>query len=250
MVITRPADEAGPWQAAFQQRGLETLTLPLIVVAALPQIAPPQLADFDAVMWVSGNAVRFFLPSVVSNWPPGLRCWAPGPGTAQALRAAGMAASLIDEPASDAPQLDSESLWAVVAPQVRPGKRVLLVRGRSQGATGPSSGREWLIQQCEAAGAEVLALPVYERRCPVWAPQEAALAAGAAVDGSIWLFSSGEAVAHLKRLLATQDWRQTPALATHPRIAAALEKAGFDQVRVVHPTVAAVLQVLTGDQTP
>lgn len=218
--------------------------LPLIEVGALPGIQPPPLAGFDAVMWVSGNAVRFFLPSVVANWPAGLRCWAPGPGTAQALRAAGMAAELIDEPAGDAPQFDSEALWAVVGPQMRFGKRLLLVRGRSQGVAAASSGREWLLQQCEAAGAQVETLAVYERRCPVWTSQETACAADAAADGSVWLFSSGEAVVHLCRLLPAQDWRQTPALATHPRIAAALEKAGFSQVRTVHPTLPAVLQAL------
>lgn len=250
VVVTRPADEAGPWQAALQQHGLSTLMLPLIDVVGLPAAAPPPLADFDAVMWVSGNAVRFFLPSVVACWPAELRCWAPGPGTAQALRAGGMAAHLVDEPAMDVPQFDSESLWAVVAPQMRPGKRLLLVRGRSQAAMGASTGREWLLQQCEAAGAQVVALPVYERRCPVWSADEAAKASAAAGDGSVWLFSSGEAVGHLLSLLPGRDWRHTPALATHPRIALALQQAGFAQVRTVRPTVAAVLQALSAPAAP
>lgn len=246
VVITRPADEARPWQAALQQRGLATLLLPLIAVAGLPHVQPPPLEGLDAVMWVSGNAVRFFPPAVLANWPAAVRCWAPGPGTARALRAAGVPAAAIDEPTRDAPQYDSEALWAVVAPQMAPGKRLLLVRGRSQGAAAPSSGREWLIRQCEAAGAQVVVLPVYERRCPVWSPADTEQAATAAVDGSRWLFSSGEAVAHLQTLLPAQDWGHTPALATHPRIAAALAQAGFAQVRVVHPTLDAVLQALTG----
>jgi uroporphyrinogen-III synthase len=245
VVVTRPADEAGPWQAALERQGLSTLMLPLIDVAGLPDVAMPPLAGFDAVMWVSGNAVRFFLPSVLAHWPAGLRCWAPGPGTAQALRAGGMPAHLIDEPAGDAPQFDSEALWAVVAPQMGPGKRLLLVRGRSQGVAATSNGREWLLQQCAAAGAEVLALPVYERRCPIWSANEAGQALAAARDGSVWLFSSGEAVGHLKQLLPGQDWRHTPAIATHPRIAQALEKAGFDRVRTVRPTVQSVVEVLS-----
>jgi len=219
--------------------------LPLIDVAGLPDVAMPPLAGFDAVMWVSGNAVRFFLPSVVAHWPAGLRCWAPGPGTAQALRAGGVPAHLIDEPAGDAPQFDSESLWAVVSHQMGPGKRVLLVRGRSQGVAAASSGREWLLQQCAAAGAQVVTMPVYERRCPVWRADEVTRAAAAAADGSIWLFSSGEAVGHLQALLPAQDWRHTPALATHPRIALALEKAGFVRVRTVRPTVQSVVEAVS-----
>jgi len=246
VVVTRPADEAGPWQAALERHGLSTLLLPLIEVDGLPEVAEPSLSGFDAVMWVSGNAVRFFLPAVVAQWPSGLRCWAPGPGTAQALRVGGVPAHLIDEPAVDAPQFDSESLWAVVSHQMGPGKRVLLVRGRSQGVATASSGREWLLQQCAAAGAEVVTLPVYERRCPVWSAAEASRASAAAADGSVWLFSSGEAVGHLQTLLPAQDWRATPALATHPRIALALEKAGFVRVRTVRPTPQSVVAALLG----
>lgn len=245
VVITRPADEAGPWQAALAQHGLSTLLLPLIEVAGLPDLVPPPLAGFDAVMWVSGNAVRFFLPAVVAQWPSGLRCWAPGPGTAQALRAGGVPAHLIDEPAADAPQFDSEALWAVVAPQMARGKRVLLVRGRSQGVVAASSGREWLLQQCAAVGAQVVTLPVYERRCPAWSADEVTRAAAAAGDGSIWLFSSGEAVGHLQTLLPAQDWQHTLAVATHPRIALALEKAGFVRVRTVRPTVQSVVEAVS-----
>lgn len=247
VVITRPADEAGPWLTGLQQRGLAGLLLPLIEVAGLPAPVAPPLEGFNAVMWVSGNAVRFFLPSVVKRWPPGLRCWAPGPGTAQALLAGGIPAGLIDQPASDAPQFDSEALWAVVAGQMAPGRRLLLVRGRSPAVAAPaSSGRDWLMRQCEAAGAQVQALPVYERRCPVWSPDQAAVASAAAADGSVWLFSSGEAVGHLLSLLPGQDWRHTPAVATHPRIAAALTEAGFGQVQTVRPTLDSVAGAVLG----
>lgn len=245
VVVTRPADEAGPWQAALAQHGFSAVMLPLIEVAGLSDVSVPPLADFDAVMWVSGNAVRFFLPAAVAQWPSGLRCWAPGPGTAQALRAGGVPSPLIDEPGVDAPQFDSEALWAVVAPQMAPGKRVLLVRGRSHGVAAASSGREWLLQQCAAAGAQVVTLPVYERRCPSWSAAEANRAAAAAGDGSIWLFSSGEAVGHLQTLLPAQDWHHTPAVATHPRIALALEKAGFVRVHTVRPTVQSVVEALS-----
>lgn len=259
IVVTRPADEAGPWAAALQQQGFGVLSLPLIDVVGRPDLVLPDLHSFDAVMWVSGNAVRFCLPAVMAQlgkWPAGVRCWAPGPGTAAALRAGGVPAQWIDAPDPNAPQFDSESLWAVVAPQMGPGKRLLLVRGRSAavGQSEPtassepssdmSSGREWLLQQCETAGARVSTLGVYQRGCPVWSDEQATLAAAAASDGSVWLFSSGEAVGHLSRLLPQQDWRHTPALATHPRIAQALAAAGFAQVLSVRPTVEAVLGAL------
>lgn len=262
VVVTRPADEAGPWGMALQRQGFDVLSLPLIDVVGLPDLVPPDLRSFDAVMWVSGNAVRFFLPAVLrqlGRWPAGLRCWAPGPGTAAALRAGGVPPECVDTPASNAPQFDSESLWEVVAPQMAPGRRLLLVRGRSGPAQQPactapgacmSSGRDWLLQQCEAAGARVSTLGVYERRCPVWSAEQTACAAAAARDDSVWLFSSGEAVGHLLSLLPQQDWRDTPALATHPRIAQALAAAGFSRVRSVRPTVDAVLSALNPPASP
>ena len=78
-------------------------------------------------------------------------------GTAKVLEQAGLAASAIDSPPADARQFDSESLWAVVAPQIRPGDRVLIVRGASLHSTTDSqgSGREWLSSQLRSLGAQV-----------------------------------------------------------------------------------------------
>src|SRR5690606_22046772 len=97
------------------------------------------------------------------------RFWAPGPGTAKALMVAlaerGVTADRIDSPPEDAEQFDSEALWPVVREQVRSGSRVMIVRGTSDAslvsaapsAAQPGHGRDWLIRQCEAAGAEVRA---------------------------------------------------------------------------------------------
>ena len=75
--------------------------------------------------------------------------------------------------------------------------------------------------------------------------QALALARQAATDGSVWLFSSGEAVGYLQTLLPAQDWQHTLAVATHPRIALALEKAGFVRVRTVRPTVQSVVEAVS-----
>jgi uroporphyrinogen-III synthase len=77
----------------------------------------------------------------------------------------------------------------------------------------------------------------YRRVAPQWSDAERANAAQAAADGSVWLFSSSEAVAHLRRLLPTQSWQQARAVATHGRIAQAAEQAGFGVVHVSRPTL-------------
>ena len=63
-------------------------------------------------------------------------------------------------------------MWNV-APQVRAGTRILVVRGLSVDApsgNGPvaGNGRDWLIAQCEAAGAQVESCVAYERSAPRW----------------------------------------------------------------------------------
>lgn len=253
VVLTRPAQEAGGWQQRLGEAGHEVHLLPLIDIVPLPADhgAADVLARCDAVMWVSASAVRaFFGQWAGREWPAGLRCWAPGPGTARALQEAGVPPGLIDQPAAGAPQFDSEALWAVVGDQVHPGHRLLLVRGLSEAARAAgmaSSGREWLARQCEAAGGQVRALPVYERRCPVWDPATQARARALLAPDAIWLFSSGEAAGHLRQLLPDGAWRDVPALATHPRIAQTLAALGWQAVRTVRPEPEAVLRALAGD---
>ena len=174
------------------------------------------------------------------------RAWAPGPGTARALEQAGVPSSSIDGPAPDAPQFDSEALWQQVSAQIQPGDRVLIVRGRSatpQGAhkSAQGSGRDWLARQIEAAGGTVEFVVAYQRGAPQLTDAEVALAHQAAGDGSVWLLSSSEAVAHLGQALPLVDWGAAIALATHPRIAEAARAAGFGTVRECRPALADVV---------
>ena len=82
------------------------------------------------------------------------------------------------------------------------------------------------------------AVSVYERRAPQFSAAQLERMRRACVDGSIWLFSSSEAIAHLP---AGLDWRQAHALATHPRIAQAAQEAGFARVIQSRPALPEVL---------
>ncbi|MET1116733.1 MAG: uroporphyrinogen-III synthase [Comamonas sp.] len=240
--MTRPAPDAGHWVDALQARGIAACALPLIDItagalqsAALDQTrcdcATP--GHYRAVMFVSSNAVlHFFAPG--TTLAPGTRAWSPGPGTARTLQAAGVPAQQIDGPPPDAAQFDSETLWPEVRAQIQPGDRVLLVRGGT-GAVG--SGREWLAEQLRLAGATLEFVAVYQRLAPQLAPAALALARDAAHDGTLWLFSSSEAIANLQLALPGTDWSQARALATHPRIAAAAQQAGFGHIRECRPSL-------------
>lgn len=204
--------------------------------------ARAQVTAFDAVMFVSANAVAGFLDDGLV-WPLGTRCWATGPGTRDALLRGGVPASQVDAPMADATQFDSENLWARVRGQARPAGRVLIVRGGD--AQGQLAGRPWLAGQLAAAGVAVDQVVAYVRRLPCLDAGQQSLARAAASGQGWWLFSSSEAVDNLRQLLPGQDWSAARAVCTHPRIAQAARQAGFGTVTECKPAiddVAAFLQ--------
>jgi uroporphyrinogen-III synthase len=273
VIVTRPALEAARWVQQLGARGISAAALPLIDIApcadaasqAALQQARAQLAHYQAVMFVSVPAVRHFLmqKEALAPYLPALiaistRAWAPGPGTARALQQAGWPAARLDAPPAEAAQFDSEALWQRVAPQVQPGARVLVVRGRAMDTDAGSAdaaagrkgqGRDWLAQQVEAAGGMVETVVAYERAAPLWGPEQRRLAHAAVAARSWWLLSSSLAVRHLRQALPDLPLAQARALATHPRIAAAARAAGFGLVCDCRPTVEDVAAALGACRT-
>lgn len=268
VIVTRPAREAERWVRQFQQGGVQAEALPLIEIAPAQGAANAQalrkalqmLDTYAACMFVSGNAVDHFftqnsasvhdenghdaingIANQVAGWlPPGLRLLAPGPGTVAALVAAGVPAGQIDAPAPDAGQFDSQALWDVIGQRDWQGRRVLVVRGEnssSTGATTTSKGRNWIASQWEAAGAQVDFVSVYQRRAPRLTNAQLELARAAGSDGSVWLFSSTEAMVNLASVpaLGAMNWRGARAVATHPRIVDAARAAGWGVVVASRP---------------
>jgi uroporphyrinogen-III synthase len=138
-------------------------------------------------------------------------------------------------------------LWQIVGTQVRAGQRVLIVRGVDTGVNDqPShgSGRDWFANRITQAGAGAEFVVAYQRSAPELSAPELELARLAASDGSVWLFSSAQAVANLGVRLPGQSWAQACALATHPRIAAAAQKSGFGVVYESRPTLSDVVTAL------
>lgn len=260
IIVTRVQPQAQHWADRFAACGHDALVLPLIEVRGLPDAAAvhaawQQLPGYAAAMFVSRHAVDFFFnekPGPVSAGNPLTapmpRFWSTGPGTAKALLEHGVAPALMDTPPEQAGQFDSEALWRLVHSRVRLGDKVLIVRGDSVAPDGTTTadndagvGREWLAERLRQAGAQVDFVVAYQRGAPVWGDQQCELARDAASDGSVWLFSSAEALGHLHDLLPGQDWSSTRAHATHPRIAAAARGLGFGVVTQSRPTWEEVL---------
>ena len=243
VLVTRPEREAGPWAQALQAEGVPAQVFPLIEISPLSdmsglQAAWAQVSKCTAVMFVSANAVRFFMAARPTGLDLGAcRAWSTGPGTQAALLAGGWPADQIDSPAADSPQFDSEALWALVAGQLASGARVLIVRG-ADGA-GQLAGRDWLAQQLADAGVQVQQVLAYARRAPALSAAQQLRAVQAMRDGSLWLFSSSEAAQHLLQACPGLDLGCARALATHPRIAERLRQAGWGQVDLVPAGLAA-----------
>lgn len=272
--VTRPAADAAPWVQKLREGGFNAEALPLIEIAPVAgdaavtslQHIRQGLAAYAASMFVSSNAVDYFFginraiapvfqsSTAINNIandaalivPPGLRCLAPGPGTAAALLAAGVPAAQIDAPPAHAAQFDSEALWQVVGQRDWRGGRVLIVRGANGGDSDGPAGRDWLARQWQAAGATVDFVSVYERVAPVLTYTQLQQASGASADGSVWLFSSSQAVTNLTQQpgLGGLDWRRARAVATHPRIVETVRAAGWGVVVASRPALNDILATL------
>lgn len=245
VILTRPEQQQAAWAQGLRAQGLEVRSMPLIEIAAASNVAWPDGKSFSALMFVSSNAVEHFFKSNsqqvlvesslfaidnIVNIKRQLRYWATGPGTAAALKAAGVDAELIDAPAHDAGQFDSEALWQRVRGQILPGSQVLIVRGRDVGTADTS--RDWLAQQIESVGGYASILVVYERRAPAFTPEQLQDAQRWLRDGSAWLFSSSQALRHLP---ASLDATKARCICTHERIAQAARKRGFAVVCTSRP---------------
>ena len=243
VIVTRPAAQAAEWVTRLQAHGITASALPLIGIAPAADAAPidaawARLAEQQLVVFVSPNAAeQFFMHRPPgTEWPAPVWAGSPGPGTTHTLCGLGVPAARIIEPAADAVQFDSESLWARLASHDWQGAEVLIVRGEG-------GGRDWLATTLRSHGAQVRHLAAYRRAAPVLSAAERVLlgAALATPDAYLWFFSSSEAIDHLAQALPGANWANARAVTTHPRIAARARRLGFSDVIEARPALDAVV---------
>ncbi len=246
LIVTRPAAQAQAWVTELHAMGLAAEALPLIDILPLADTRPlrsawAELAEFALLVFVSPNAVLHFfaLAPAGARWPAGVLAAATGPGTAAALRAAGVPDAAVVEPAADSPSHDSESLWLQLAGHDWAGRRVRVVRGED--------GRDWLAEALKGRGAALDFMAAYRRQAPrLDAPAQQLLQrALEAPAAHLWLFSSSEAVLNLQALAPGADWSRSAAIASHPRIADGVRQAGFGRLVIAAPSVQAVAAAAT-----
>jgi uroporphyrinogen-III synthase len=196
---------------------------PAIVILPPPDRGPLEqahaaLRDYDIAVFVSANAVEFGAPAP-NRWPAHIVTYAPGPGTAETLAAAG-----IPDARVPVTSLDSEGLLELPALADVTGKRIVIFRGEG--------GREFLGNTLRSRGAIVDHVPCYRRV----APQSGA-------DGLVEAMRDGRAHAvtltsseGLDNLIAAlgpagcELLSRLPVFAAHPRIAERAREHGLRAV--------------------
>ncbi|WP_284336616.1 uroporphyrinogen-III synthase [Comamonas sp. NoAH] len=250
LVVTRPQPDASLWVQQLQSAGQAACAVPMMFIGpsqsaealAAVHAALQRLGSYQAIMFVSGNAVRYFFTQLrnQSLMPAHhTQFWSPGPGTTKALLAEGIPLPNIVQPAQDAPQFDSESLWAQAQHHIHVGDKILIVRG-GDGSNAVGHGRPWMTTQLQQHGVQVDFAPVYERQAPRATPALLEHIASLRDRQAVWLFSSSECVQHLVQCNTQWSWHSHAALATHPRIAQQAREAGFQRVIETLPTVQSI----------
>ncbi|MGY6271177.1 uroporphyrinogen-III synthase [Achromobacter denitrificans] len=225
-VLTRPAGRNEALAARLREAGWASCILPALEIQALPAAAQslPRPADYDMVVFVSGNAARQYLDQCAradgpAAWPAGVIAATVGPASAQALRESGSfgANTTVLHPPESAPSHDSEALWEVLQTLPRLPARVLLVRG--------TQGRDWLGDKLAAHGAAVTRHAAYLRRPASWDAGQLARLRQWADDGlpATWLITSGEGADAVRTRLGEAGlaawWERCGFVLTHPSLA-------------------------------
>lgn len=256
VVITRPAQQAGPLAASIAALGLRVTLLPLLEIHALD--APEEcarlagvlarLADYDLVAFVSPNAVDCAFAHLAA-WPPGVALAVVGEGSRLALAAHGVndGNASITSPGEQARSDSEHLLLALDLPALR-GKRVLIVRG--------DGGRDFLADGLRAAGAEVEFVTAYRRAVPRLTPTLRATLEHLLQHNQDWIITSSEALRGLLSLLAQMDeeagesavfvvkMKQQHLIVPHARIAQSAAALGFARVTLTGSGDAGVLAAL------
>lgn len=272
VILTRPMlnEAAHPLDLALKREGLQLHHWPLIETSAPVDTthllqAWSDINCFQAVMFVSPQAVQHFFAHRPLSQCLALECWATGPGTRDALLKAGVELSKVQMPNESVGIWDTDQLWLAVKHRVGVGDRVLIVRGgqakdKAHNASPDNLGvqlenneregvgRAFLAQQLGAHGVEVQFVVAYLRSCPLWDEVQSGQAHQALKDGSVWLFTSAQAAQHLARLMPDISFSAAKALATHERIAQELEQLGFGVVVRSRPQTTELLASLKSFQ--
>jgi uroporphyrinogen III methyltransferase/synthase len=233
VLVTRPSEQAVSLGERLLELGADVLVQPAIEIVPPDDWAPvdgalARLAEFDWLVFSSGNGVRYLLDRLGQRhgdlrWLGSVKLAAIGPGTADTLAAYRLRPDLIPV------EFRAEALAESMAENAL-GKRFLLARA--------SRGREVLAERLRAAGGVVEQVVVYTSR-DVRLPNPDVVAAMAA--GRIdWVTVTSSAIARSLTAMFGERLRQTRLASISPVTSSVLRQLGFE------PTAEAVDYTMAG----
>ncbi len=227
ILVTRPAGQAGGLLASLAQHGLCGIHQPMMVLHPLAELPPGlrqcliDLDQYQHVIFISVNAVRFGLDCIDDYWPQlptGINWYAVGVSTAALLAQRGL------EPLSPEAQMDSEGLLVLPELAQVESQKVLIIKGEG--------GRQALKKVLTARGAQVDELACYQRRCPDLAPGKLAQILDTRQVDTV-LISSGEGLNNMLTLLSDKEntkFRDIGLVVPSSRVATLAQQAGFTDI--------------------
>jgi len=254
VVLTRPAPRQVALKQALEAAGIEVLALPALEIVALDTVGRlPDPCEFDVAIFVSRTAWQTYWQALRAQdpcfvWPMTCQLASVGASTAQAIKQDLKQVALEGEtfvltPDADTTQ-DSESLWHQLRQALRPGARVLLVRG--------AAGRDWLAQTLQAQGFVTHIHETYRREPAQWSASAIDTLRQWQASGSLgtWLITSAQGLSAIQaqwRVHAMGAVRPEGAVVVHPRLQAlvGLWLPPLSSVRVAQPEDQSLFIALT-----
>lgn len=245
--LTRPAAQGQALQHQLQQLGASVLSLPLLVIEAVPLagVAKQRLMNldhYDLVFYVSSNAATLGLAAIFTYWPQyphQLLNFAVGPGTAAVLQRHGLDVAFPTE------RMSSEAMLALPQLQDIRGRKALVVRG--------VGGREILAEGLLARGASVDYAELYVRKRPEYDADQLQRYYQELPPQAV-VISSAEALANLHLFYDPPGlWSALPLYVSSDRLGEQAHKLGNNRVMVMagandEAIISALLAHLTTDQ--
>ncbi len=254
VVLTRPAPRQVALKQALEAFGIEVLALPALEIVALDKaVRLPEPCEFDVAIFVSRTAWQVYWQALRAQdpdfvWPAECQIASVGDSTAQAIEQDIRGALFSDgfaviTPATDTMQ-DSESLWLTLRDQLRPGAKVLLVRGEA--------GRDWLMQTLQVNGFDTHIHENYRRQPAQWSESEIGTLRQWQDAGSLgtWLVTSAQGFSAIEAqwlMHAMGSARPQDAVVIHPRLQALVASwlSPHSSVRVAQPDDQSLFNALT-----
>ncbi len=193
LIITRPKGQADDLMAEIArviQYKIAIKHCPLLQIKPL-DFSLPDLTDLSGIIFISGNAARYFLKdySLTDSQLAKVKLFAVGENTADEV------AKLTGQAVSFPQQMNAEGLLALAELNAIHAQKWLIVKGEG--------GRPLITQEMLNRGAIVNEVDVYQRKLPDLDTQQQIYQANS--KGSVWLITSGEALTHLHRILGLAE---------------------------------------------